>query len=112
MLFGAAITAVVRGQSIVLVPVRSGPERVQQRLHEAFPSTSGRIGMGYTSTEGCAVVATVLKDDGWLAMGDNLTHDPLPRTPTGKLLKHRIRDEVEGAAPSADVWGRTRDERR
>jgi acyl-CoA synthetase (AMP-forming)/AMP-acid ligase II len=109
MLFGAVVTAVVRGMSIVLVPGRFDPERVlqvierervnmwmalgsaaprvcaspaldrydtssvahvgiggapvspavQQRVREAFPSTSGKIGMGYTSTEGCAVVANI-----------------------------------------------------
>ena len=109
MLFGAVISAMVRGMSIVLVPGRFDPERVlqvierervnmwmalgsaaprvcaspalhrydtssvtylgvggatvsptvQDRIREAFPSTSGMIGMGYTSTEGCSVVANI-----------------------------------------------------
>ena len=32
---------------------------VQQNLREAFPSTSGSLGMGYTSTEAAAVVANI-----------------------------------------------------
>lgn len=109
MLFGAVVTAPLRGMSLVLAPGRFDPERVlqlierervnmwmalgsaaprvcaspalgrydttsvtyvgvggapvspavQQRLREAFPSTAGTLGMGYTSTEGCAVVANI-----------------------------------------------------
>ena len=109
MLYGAVVTAVVKGCEVVLLPGRFDPERVleaidrervtlwmalgsaaprvsacptldrydtssvrmlgvggatvspavQQRLREAFPSTSGMLGMGYTSTEAAAVVANI-----------------------------------------------------
>ena len=109
MLYGAVVTAVVKGCEVVLLPGRFDPERVlevidrervtlwmalgsaaprvsscptlsrydtssvrllgvggatvsptvQQNLREAFPSTSGSLGMGYTSTEAAAVVANI-----------------------------------------------------
>ncbi len=109
MLYGAVVTAVVKGCEVVLLPGRFQPERVletierervtlwmalgsaaprvsacptldrydtssvrilgvggatvspavQDRLREAFPSTSGSLGMGYTSTEAAAVVANI-----------------------------------------------------
>jgi long-chain acyl-CoA synthetase len=109
MLYGAVVTAMVKGCEVVLLPGRFDPERVlevidrekvtlwmalgsaaprvssspalgrydtssvrmlgvggatvspavQQRLRQAFPSTSGMLGMGYTSTEAAAVVANI-----------------------------------------------------
>jgi long-chain acyl-CoA synthetase len=68
---------------------------VQQRLREAFPSTSGTIGMGYTSTEGCAVVANI--------GGPEFLSHP---TSTGRATlttEIELRDELDRPVPDGEL---------